>query len=147
MEEASKEVFETGGGIESVTNKCKLVSNENTKSRQPPYIQWTNCLPTTVRMLEPPKRGQPPNNVQNTRPQRVHCLEVPMYITMKRCCYFTPVIAVENHYLKDFGFTVVNALTSCQSPRPWSLHCVYTGVLDIFDVMGSYYVMYVCTYQ
>ena len=33
VEEASKEVFETGGGIESVTNKCKLVSNENTNIR------------------------------------------------------------------------------------------------------------------
>ena len=80
------------------------------KSGQPPYNGQTACpLPTTVCMLEPPKRGQPLNNVQNTRPQRVHCLE----ITMKRYCYFTPVIAVENHYVKDFGFTVVNALTSC----------------------------------
>ena len=71
----------------------------------------TACpLPITICMLEPPKRGQPPNNVQNTRPQRVHCLDVPLYITMKRYCYFTPVIAVENHYVKDFGFTVVNAL-------------------------------------
>ena len=42
-------------------------------------LQWTNCLPTTVCMLEPLKKGQPLNNGQNTRPQRVHCSEVPLY--------------------------------------------------------------------
>ena len=86
----------------------------HSEERTTPYNGQTAWpLPTTVCMLEPPKKGHPPNNVQNTRPQRVHCLEVPLYITMKRYCYFTPVIAVENDYVKDFGFTVVNALTSC----------------------------------
>ena len=51
------------------------------KSGQPPYNGQTACpLPTTVCMLEPPKKGQPLNNGQNTRPQRVHCSEVPLYI-------------------------------------------------------------------
>ena len=50
------------------------------KSGQPPYNGQTVCpLPTTVCMLEPLKKGQPPNNGQNTRPQRVHCSEVPLY--------------------------------------------------------------------
>ena len=50
------------------------------KSGQPPYNGQTACpLPTTVCMLEPPKKGQPPNNGQNTRPQRLHCSEVPLY--------------------------------------------------------------------
>ena len=50
------------------------------KSGQPPYNGQTACpLPTTVCMLEPPKKGQAPNNGQNTRPQRVHCSEVPLY--------------------------------------------------------------------
>ena len=49
------------------------------KSGQPPYNRQTVCpLPTTACMLEPPKKGQPPNNGQNTRPQRVHCSEVPL---------------------------------------------------------------------
>ena len=90
----------------------------HSEERTTPYNGQTACpLPTTVCMLEPPKRRQPPNNVQNTRPQRVHCLEVPLYITMKRYCYFTPVIAVENDYVKDFGFTVVNALYILSPPQ------------------------------
>ena len=40
--------------------------------------------------VEPPivdtlKSGQPPNNGQNTRPQRVHCSEVPLYYVLTLC--------------------------------------------------------------
>ena len=40
----------------------------------------TACpLPLTVHTFLPPTKGQPPNNGQNARPQRVHYSEVPLY--------------------------------------------------------------------
>ena len=58
-------------------------------------LQWTNCVPpaNNCSMLEPPKKGQPPNNGQNSCPQRVHCSEVPLYIftAMYLICVYTYV--------------------------------------------------------
>ena len=70
-------------GLWTYTSNSSTVDTpivDTPKSGQPPYNgQTVFPLPTTVCMLEPPKKGQPPNNGQNTRPQRVHCSEVPLY--------------------------------------------------------------------
>ena len=44
---------------------------------QPPYIQWTNCLPPAINCpyVSTSEKGQPSNNGQNARPQRVHYSE------------------------------------------------------------------------
>ena len=48
---------------------------------QPPYNGQTACpLPLTVHTFLPPTKGQPLNNGQNARPQRVHYSEVPLYM-------------------------------------------------------------------
>ena len=73
------------------------------KSGQLPYNGQTACpLLTCVCMLEPPKKGQPPNNGQNTRPQCVHCSEVPLYnvitqLMLTRYVFiFTVIISYHN---------------------------------------------------
>ena len=67
------------------------------KSGQPPYNGQTACpLPTTVCMLEPPKKGQHPNNGQNTRPQRVHCLEVPLYVLLYLVLGYTAILCIRS---------------------------------------------------
>ena len=46
------------------------------------FLQWTHCVPPTYVYIAntflPPKSGQPLNNGQNARPQRVHYSEVPV---------------------------------------------------------------------
>ena len=65
--------------IKSITVEPLIVGTP--KSGQTPYNGQTACpLPTTVGMLENlTRRDNLRYNGQNTRPQRVHCSEVPLY--------------------------------------------------------------------
>ena len=53
--------------------------------------------------VEPPivdtlKSGQPLNNGQNTRPQRVHCSEVPLYYVLTLCIsYYCVCVSTLGH--------------------------------------------------
>ena len=64
---------------------CKTSDNGHSNKRTT-SLQWTNCLPPAITCpyistFLPPTKGQPPNNGQNARPQRVHYSEVPLYCT------------------------------------------------------------------
>ena len=63
-------------------------SNKRTTS-----LQWTNCLPPAINCpyISTSEKGQPPNNGQNARPQRVHYSEVPLYTTMPSILLIWPV--------------------------------------------------------
>ena len=105
------------------------------KSGQPPYNGQTVCpLPTTACMLEPPKKGQPPNNGQNTRPQRVHCSEVPLY-TSTVLLYIAVQAPSDNlAVFEELKGEVSIPQTQCQ-PAPGQLYnityCTYIRILGI----------------
>ena len=77
---ASVEGSTTPHEIPSGITLYSKTSDNGHSDKRTTSLQWTNCLPLplTVHTFLSPTKGQPPNNGQNARPQRVHYSEVPL---------------------------------------------------------------------